>query len=71
MVVDATGTPLVERVAVVTPSTGGDRDADVEVDLDRRRLLVGLALAALLATVAVVLVRATDWRAPAEAEVDW
>jgi hypothetical protein len=71
VVVDATGTPLVERVAVVTRSTGGDRDADVEVDLDRRRLVVGLALAALLATVAVVLVRATDWRAPAEAEVDW
>lgn len=71
VVLDATGTALVDRVAVATPAAGGDRQVGTEVDLDRRRLLVGLVLAALLATIAAVLVRATDWRVPAEAEVDW
>lgn len=67
VVVDASGAVLAEPLAL---DTGVDpAAAALEVDLDGRRVATGLLIALLLVGAAAQLIRSTDWRGPAEAEV--
>jgi hypothetical protein len=66
VVADAAGTVLAEPLV---PAASKPPAAVDEVDLDGRRVAVGLLVALLLVGVAARLIRSTDWRAPAEAEV--
>jgi hypothetical protein len=60
--VDAEGAVLVEPVRLSVP-----RRAAADVDLAPTQLVLGFGLALALLGVGIVLVRTTDWRAPAEA----
>jgi len=51
----------------VAPAVALQRRPGPAVDYDAARAIGGLLLAAVLATLAALLVRSTDWRAPAEA----
>lgn len=66
VVVDAAGTVLAEPLVPVASRPPAAVD---EVDLDGSRVAAGLLVAVLLVGVAARLIRSTDWRAPAEAEV--
>lgn len=66
VVVDAAGTVLAEPLVPIASRPPAAVD---EVDLDGRRVAAGLLVALLLVGVAAGIIRSTDWRAPAEAEV--
>lgn len=67
VVVDASGTVVGEPLVLVAPISPAAAVDDV--DLDSRRVAAGLLVALLLVGVAAQLIRSTDWRVPAEAEV--
>ena len=56
-----------ESGLAIAPAVTVQRPPGLSVDYDAGRAVGGILLAVVLAAVAVVLVRSTDWRAPAEA----